>query len=239
VNLLLFEAGELDGDGTLLLRDRRRRHLSEILGAAEGDTVRVGQLDGQRGEGLVEQLDGHSARLRVRLDSPPPSALDLTLVLALPRPKMLRRILRGIAEVGIKQLHLIHSYRVEKSYWQSPLLRPQPLRDYLIAGLEQASDTVLPSVSLHRRFRPFAEDTLPGLLSDRHGLLASPHATRNYPASPPSPALLAIGPEGGFIPFEENILTAAGCRPVSLGARILRVETALHCALGRHLPGEV
>jgi hypothetical protein len=57
-----------------------------------------------------------------------PRPLPLTVVLALPRPKMLRRILRALAEVGVKELHLINSYRVEKSYWQSPLLAPTALR---------------------------------------------------------------------------------------------------------------
>ena len=235
MNRLLFEAAELEPGGRLQLRDRRLVHLREVLRAGAGDRMRVGQINGGVGEAVIESLDGDRACLRVHLLAPPPPPLPLTLVLALPRPKMLRRILRGAAEVGVKALHLVQSYRVEKSYWQSPLLRPPALRGTLLAGLEQAGDTVLPQVTLHRRFRPFAEDVLPQLLRDRAAFLADAQAATPYPATPPAPALLALGPEGGFIPFEVARLTAAGCRPCSLGARTLRVETALHCALGRHL----
>jgi len=235
VNLLLFEARELDPEHILTLRDRRLAHLRGVLGCAVGDRLRVGQIDGQRGHAVVEAIDDSAARLRVTLGDDPPPALPLAVVLALPRPKMLRRILRTIAEVGVKELHLINSYRVEKSYWQSPLLAPQSLRDYLLAGLEQAGDTRVPVLELHRRFRPFAEDRLPQLLNGRQGLLADPGASEFYPQDPPAPSVLLIGPEGGFIPFETEFLLRAGCLPRSLGPRILRVETALHCALGRHL----
>jgi 16S rRNA (uracil1498-N3)-methyltransferase len=235
VNLLLFEDRELDADGRLEIGDRRFRHLHDILAVRCGDRVRVGAINGLRGEARVEQIDARTAVLHPELREEPPEALPLTVVLALPRPKMLRRILRALAEVGVKELHLINSYRVEKSYWQSPLLAPTALREYLLAGLEQAGDTRLPQVALHRRFRPFAEDLLPALSRGRDALLAAPAAAHPYPPRPGAPALLVIGPEGGFIPFESALLTAAGCRPVTLGARVLRVETALHCALGRHL----
>lgn len=235
MNLLLFEPRELDSEGRLVLGDRRLDHLRDVLRVAPGDAVRVGEIGGARGTAAVESIAGDRAVLRVELGDAPPAPLSLTALLALPRPKMLRRMLRCLAEVGVKEIVLINSYRVEKSYWQSPLLAPAQLRRYLLAGLEQAGDTVLPTVHLERRFRPFVEDRLPALLRDRTGLLAEPAAAEPYPPVPPSPALLAIGPEGGFIPFEVQLLVEAGCRPVTLGSRTLRVETALHCALGRHL----
>lgn len=238
MNLLLFEAGELAGEGILRLReDRRHQHLQKVLNSRIGDTLRVGEIGGLCGVARVIHIDGSEARLSVRLSEPPPPALDTILVLALPRPKMLRRILRASAELGVKELHLIHSYRVEKSFWQSPLLQTSVLRDYLLSGLEQVGDTIVPSVSLHRRFRPFVEDRLPALGNGRDALLAHPGAGENFPSHPHTPGLLTIGPEGGFIPFEEELLRVAGCRPVSLGQRILRVETAVQSALGRYTPG--
>jgi RsmE family RNA methyltransferase len=150
---------------------------------------------------------------------------------------MLRRIIRSVAELGVAELHLIHSYRVEKSYWQTPALQEASLHNYLLQGLEQARDTVLPRVHAHRRFKPFVEDTLPGLAQGGRALLAHPG---DYPACPRAeqqPALpqtlLVIGPEGGFIPYEVEKLEAAGCQTVSLGPRILRVENALTTLLGR------
>lgn len=236
MNILLFDTRELQPDGRLVLSaDRRLEHLRSVLGCEAGDGIRVGELDGRCGRATVSSIDRHRATLDVVLDSDPPPGLDVTLVMALPRPKMLRRILRASAELGVKELHLIHSFRVEKGYWQSPVLQPSTLQDYLVAGLEQASDTVLPRVTLHRRFRPFAEDALPGIIGDRDALLAHPDSADHMPERPPAPGLLVIGPEGGFIPFEVDCLRSAGCRPVSLGRRVLRVETILPSLLGRYL----
>ena len=235
MNLLLFTPDELAADGTLRVGGRRLAHLQSVLQAQVGDRLRVGAIGGDRGHGTLLSVDAREARLQVVLDRPPPAPLDVTVVLALPRPKMLRRVLRSISELGVKELHLINSYRVEKSFWQSPLLEPPRLREYLLAGLEQAADTQLPHVQLHRRFRPFAEDLLPGVARGRAALLAHPAGATPFPSEPPQPALLAVGPEGGFIPFEVDMLCAAGCTAVSLGERTLRVETALPCALGRFL----
>jgi RsmE family RNA methyltransferase len=235
MNLLIFTAEECDGQGCLTLDGRRLKHLIDTLRLQPGDHLRVGELDGDIGSAEVLRIDPHSATLRVRLERPAPAALPLSVVLALPRPKMLRRILRTLAETGVKDIHLINSYRVEKSYWQSPLLAASALREALLSGLEQGMDTIMPTLQLQRRFRPFAEDLLPELCAGREALLADPGADQGYPSTPSRPALLIIGPEGGFIPFENELMRQAGAQAVRLGERVLRVETALQCALGRHL----
>jgi RsmE family RNA methyltransferase len=238
VNLLIYRREERDAHGRLRLGGRRLAHITSVLRLRPGDRLRVGELNGRIGSAELLAIDAESAELQVTLERDPPRPLPLTVVLALPRPKMLRRILRTLAEVGVKDIHLIHSYRVEKSYWQSPLLNAAALEEALLSGLEQGVDTQLPTVYRQRRFRPFAEDVLPGLCDGVQALLADPAAAQVYPASPSGPGLLIIGPEGGFIPFERALLEQAGARPVSLGARVLRTETALHCALGRHLGGK-
>jgi RsmE family RNA methyltransferase len=235
VNILLFSASERSGN-EVCLTGPRLRHLREVQGLGTGSRLRVGELHGLLGHGEIVRMDAHEARLEVVLDTPPPPRLPLIVVLALPRPKMLRRILRTLAETGVQSLHLIHSEAVQKSYWQSDLLRTATLDGYLRSGLEQVRDTRPPEVSLHRRFRPFAEDLLPTLCAGRRALIAQPGAPTPCPAGTGAPALLMLGPEGGYSAFELQLATAAGCLPVSLGARVLRVETALGCALGRLMP---
>ncbi|MEP1470601.1 MAG: 16S rRNA (uracil(1498)-N(3))-methyltransferase [Halieaceae bacterium] len=233
MNLLLFSEADRRPDNTVVITGRRLQHLKEVLSAQQGDSLRVGEIDGGMGLGRIVALDDQAATLQVSLTESPPEKLPITLVLALPRPKMLRRILRTIAETGVTDLHLINSYRVEKSYWQTPVLEADTVRDYLLQGLEQARDTGLPTVTLHRRFKPFVEDTLPSLLKNRHALLAQPG---DYPLAPTDgdiDTLLVIGPEGGFIPYEVDKLEDAGCTAVSMGKRILRVETAVTALLGR------
>lgn len=233
MNLLLFTAADCLGDGRIRITDQRLQHLVQVLGAGVGEQLRVGELGGLSGTGKLLEISPAQAVLAVTLDTAPPPKLPLRLVLALPRPKMLRRILRSVAELGVAELHLIHSFRVEKSYWQTPALRPETLRRYLLQGLEQSRDTVLPALQSHRRFKPFVEDVLPGLASGRRALLAHPGDYPPCPRGLRQDTLLVIGPEGGFIPYEVERLAAAGCEVVSLGPRILRVENALSALLGR------
>lgn len=233
MNLLLFTAADRAGPGHICIRDRRLQHLREVLGAGAGQVLQVGEVDGLTGSGRILEIDAGRATLQVELVQPPPAKLPLRLVLALPRPKMLRRIIRTAAELGVAELHLINSYRVQKSYWQTPALAAATVRNYLLQGLEQARDTVLPPVHCHHRFKPFVEDTLPGLADRRLALLAQPGAYPPCPRDIERPTLLVVGPEGGFIPYEVEKLQAAGCAPVSLGPRILRVENALTALVGR------
>ena len=233
MNLLLFSEVDRVDATRIEVRDRRLQHLLQVHGAKVGDTLRVGEVDGLVGDATVEAIGEGRALLSVNLREEPPQNLPLHLVLALPRPKMLRRILRSAAEFGVEEIHLVNSYRVEKSYWQSPVLHEDKLREYLLLGLAQSRDTRVPPVALHDRFKPFLEDELPGLIEGRRALLAHPGDYPRCPNRVNEPTLLVIGPEGGFIPYEIERLQEAGCEPVSLGPRILRVETAVSALLGR------
>jgi RsmE family RNA methyltransferase len=233
LNLLLFTASDRVAPDRIALHGRRLQHLLHVHRATVGDTLRVGELGGSIGTGEIVQIDATGAVLGIALDQPPPAKLPLRLVLALPRPKVLRRVLRSVAEIGVAELHLINSFRVEKSYWQTPVLEDDTIRDCLVQGLEQSRDTSLPVVHCHRRFKPFVEDVLPGIVVGHHALLAHPGEHPPCPRDVAGKVLLVIGPEGGFIPYEVQLLQAAGCATVSLGARILRVENALGSAVGR------
>ncbi len=235
MNLLLLEDADFIAADRAVLRDRRLTHLHEVHRADAGDSLRVGRLGGLMGKGRILRLDTHEAELQVCFDQPPPAKLPLTLLLALPRPKMLKRVLQTVATLGVSRLILLNSYRVEKSFWQTPFLDPATIREQLLLGLEQARDTVLPEVLIEKRFKPFVEDRLPGLADGTLGLVGHPG---DYPACPrglplDQPVTLAIGPEGGWIPYEVDKLAEAGLQPVQLGERILRVETAVTALLAR------
>ncbi len=233
MNLLLLEDDDFVASDRVRLSGRRLKHMLEIHQAEVGDQLRVGRLGGLMGQAEVLSLSPDSTELQVQLDQPPPAKLLLTLLLAMPRPKMLRRILQHSASLGVAELILLNSYRVEKSFWQTPFLQPEQIRHNLLLGLEQARDTVLPQVRIEKRFKPFVEDQLPALLNGKQGLLAHPGPYPACPRAVTQPLLLAIGPEGGWIPYEVDKLCQAGLQPVQLGERILRVETAVTALIGR------
>jgi RsmE family RNA methyltransferase len=171
--------------------------------------------------------------MRVTLDADPPPPLAITLVLALPRPKVLNRVIAGATALGVKRMFLINAWRVEKSYWKSPRLSEENLRAQGILGLEQARDTMLPAIETRRFFRSFVEEELPSVARDSLALVAHPYASVEFPRHVSQPVTLVIGPEGGFIAQEIASLERVGCLPVTMGERILRVETAVATLIGR------
>ena len=233
MNLLLLEEADFIAADRVVLRDRRLTHMQEVHRSEVGDSLRVGRINALMGSAELLRLEAGEAELRVSLDQSPPAKLPLTLVLALPRPKMLRRVFQTVATMGVSKVILVNSYRVEKSFWQTPFLEPEAIRENLILGLEQARDTVLPEIIIEKRFKPFVEDRLPAITEGTLGLVGHPG---NYPPCPRAlsePVTLAIGPEGGWIPYEIDLLGKSGLQPVQLGERILRVETAVTALLAR------
>lgn len=232
MNLLLLTAQQLDADQATLTDSRQLKHIQEHLKLAVGDTIKVGVRDGLKGHAVVQQIDHQQLVLSdIQLNQVSPAKPPLTLILALPRPKVLRRVIMDAVTLGVQHLVLLHSYRVDKSYWQTPFLNQ--IDDFILLGLEQAGDTVWPTISLKKRFRPFVEDELPLLCQDKIALVAHPYADQMAPTNIQQPCVLVVGPEGGFIPFEVDLLAANGCTPVALGGRILRTETAVPVLMGR------
>ncbi|WP_133482911.1 MULTISPECIES: 16S rRNA (uracil(1498)-N(3))-methyltransferase [Halomonas] len=235
MNLILLSPDDIENHRLARVNDPRRlAHLREVHRARPGDSLTLGIEGGRLGRGQLLTLDEQEACFDVTaLDQSPPPGLPVHLVLALPRPRMLARTLEHVTALGVKHMTLLNTRRVEKSYWQSPELDAAKIRRHLVLGLEQARDTRLPEVTLAKGFRPFIEKQLPGLMTDRRGLVAHPGMPSDCPRGLDEPVLLVVGPEGGFIPWEVDQLLVAGCQGIHLGPRILRVETAVTALLAR------
>ena len=234
MNVLLFDEADEIATGRVRVTDRRLRHVREILRAKLGDSLAVGRVDGRLGRGTIRALDAHALELEVALDRDPPEALPLTLALALPRPPSLRKVLQQATALGVKRFVLFGSARVEKSYWQSTGLADAALREQLLLGLEQAGDTRLPTIALERRFRPFVEDALPGLANGGTILVAHPGPDARLPSGASARVGSRRRARGRPAGSDELArLDAVGAQRVSLGARVLRVETAVVALLAR------
>ena len=207
--------------------------MREVHRAAAGAKLKVGLLGGAMGTGLVTRLDSECLELDLSLDQPPPPKLPLTLVVALPRPKVLNRVLASATSLGVARIYLVNAWKVEKGYWKSPRMTEENLFAQRILGLEQAKDTILPELHLRRLFRPFVEDELPDLCRGSLALVGHPGATSPCPRKVLASATLAIGPEGGWVDAELESLGRAGFLRVDLGSRILRTETAVAALIGR------
>jgi len=236
MNLLLLNPSDFIDDSRVIIRDRRCEHMLSVHGVEAGTQLKVGLINGLIGTGLVTEIGANSITLITELSKTPPEPLPLTLIVALPRPKMLKRIFQTIATMGVKELILVNSYRVEKSYWQTPFLSAEKIEEQLLLGIEQGVDTVLPKVRLEKRFKPFVEDSLPQICSKKRAFVAHPKYASACPSASLEDTVLVIGPEGGFIDYEIEKLNQAGCQTIHLGSRILRVETAVPVLLAKLFP---
>jgi RsmE family RNA methyltransferase len=233
MNLLLLEPGELAPDGTASLRGRRHQHAKEVLRAQAGQTLRVGMRGGLTGTATVTATSDDALDLEVHLGEPPPPRAGIDLVLAIPRPKALKRVVPAIASLGVDRVVLVNAARVEKSYFDSKVLARDFLAGLIDLGLEQARDTVAPVIEVRERLKPFVEDELDGWAQGGHRLLPHPTAARALgPVAPHERVVLAIGPDGGWVPYEVELFERAGFSAVTLGPRVLRVEVAVPTVIG-------
>jgi 16S rRNA (uracil1498-N3)-methyltransferase len=231
--ILLFPEDFVGREDHIRLRGRRLKHVLGVHRATVGDELCVGKIDGNIGYGKIVQLSESALDMEVLLNKQPPAPLPLTLLLALPRPKVLRRVLRSVSALGVKRVIFFNCFRVEKSYWQSPVLKSDLIQEQLVLGLEQARDTVLPKILFRPLFKPFVEDELPGIVKETLPLVAHPAASTSCPRDVKKRAVLAVGPEGGFIPYELDKLVQCGFMPVRMGERVLSVETAVPALISR------
>jgi len=227
-------------------------HIKEVLKSKVGDRLTIAEIGGNIGKATIAQINNNEVLLRdLTLDKKPPAKLDLTIVLALPRPKVLRRLIMDMTSLGVNKLIIVNSYRSQKSYWQSPLLNR--IDEFIFEGLQQAIDTVPPVIEFKKRFKPFVEDEFPALLVDKKGdgeqnnaIIAHPYATQSWKTylevakcktnnKEIMPKVLCIGAEGGWIDYEVDLLCKHGCTSVSLGERILRTETVVSVLLAHWL----
>jgi len=237
MNMILLTEADLVGARAARIDGRRAAHVVDVLKAREGDTLTVGVVNGPIGEARVSRVGGGTVELDLVLRAAPPRP-RATVVLAMVRPQIMKRTLQHLATLGSRRIFLVGARRVEPSYFGQRLFDADrdELVGHLVLGLEQARDTWLPEVSVHRRFSAFVEEVLPEVLAEipaASRFVAHPGAGQlPCRAEGSAQVALALGPEGGWIDDEVERFAAQGFRPVSLGPRILRVETAVPYLFG-------
>lgn len=230
MNRLLLWPEECSPDGRAVLTGRRAEHVRCVLRAEAGDCLRAGIVNGPGARATVLAIRSAHCELELHPDPaqelPPPPTADL--LLAMPRPKFLKRLLPQLATLGVRRLYLTSATRVERFYFDTHLLRPEHYLPLVVEGLEQATDTRLPEIRIVRPLWRFLRDELAPQYAPGHRLLAHPGPRSPAATVPPpgAPLLLAIGPEGGWTDEEVDRFDALAFVRFSLGSRILRTDMA-------------
>lgn len=216
--------------GRVLLTDQRAHHVCSVLRPSLREALRVGILNGPKGEGEVVALSEDSVELDCHFDSEAPEVPPVDLLLATPRPKVMKRLWAPLASLGLGRIIITNAARVERNYFDTHWLDRANYEPLLIEGLQQAGTTRMPDVTVARRFRPLIEDQLDELCPDTKRMVAHPHDAAPLATARMGEAgqrlLLAVGPEGGWVPFELELMQTAGFRAVSLPFGPLRTDVA-------------
>ncbi len=256
MNLILITPEELDATGRARLTDERAKHIRNVLRAEPGKELRIGLLNGPFGTGTVEEILDDSVTLACEFEAETPPRPSIDLLLAMPRPKVLKRLWAQFAALGVGRIFITNAEKVERYYFDTHILEPDFYNARLIEGLQQARDTRLPEVRVVRKLRQFMEEELaPNVPAEIPHLrkcgnspafgemiLADPSGTQNIfqtleestekvPMSGKS-VLVAVGPEGGWTPYELELFKTHGFEVFGMGPRILRTDTACVALLG-------
>ena len=232
MNRILIERAEWI-DGQVALADDRAAHIVGTLHAVPGQRVRMGILDGPCGWGRVEAVEGDRVRLACAFDEAPPPAPAVDLLLALPRPKVMRRLWAPLASMGVGRIVLTNAAKVERHYFDAHVLQPGVYRPLLIEGLQQSGDTAVPDVRVVRRLKPFVEDELDGLFPNSVRLVTDPAAAVRIREAVKSceesdrgrsgwNPTLQVPNDGGIVSPMEGRLPACGHVAVSDAAHVAR-----------------
>ena len=231
MNLILIHPHEPDREGRVRLCGERAEHICNVLRAEPGKALRIGLLNGPLGRGTVEGICGKEVFLRCEFEEQIPSRPAIDLLLALPRPKVMKRLWAQLSALGVGRIILVNAEKVERFYFDSHVLEPDFYAARLIEGLQQAGDTIVPEVRIVKELKPFLEDELDVIFpASGNRLLADPssiyHIARHLKGASLQRSCLAVGPEGGWTPYELEMFMTHGFKVFNASTRILRTDTA-------------
>ena len=232
MNRILFEKGEIGEGGIVEIDDFRAAHILNVLHSEVGDILKTGEVDGLIGTSEVVAIDGNRVKLRTtHADNGLSPWVDL--ILAPPRPRVMKRLLPQLASLGVGRIVLVGAQKVEKDFWGATLLKEEIYRPLLIDGLMQAGTATMPQILVRRKFRDFMRDEFAAFLPSPRRIVAHPYGATNCIAASSERLTLAVGPEGGWTDREVAMLEENGFLRYSLGGRILRTDTALIALIAR------
>jgi 16S rRNA (uracil1498-N3)-methyltransferase len=220
-------------------------YLVRVLRLAPGDALEVFDGAGSRWPARVEALDAEAGRARLSLgarqEAPPP--LRLALLQGLPKGDKLELVLQKATELGATTLAPVETARaVVKLTQDKAAERTKRWARIVEEAARQCRRSDVPEVLAPRPLLEAARALPPGtrllVLDEEARAVPLSHAVADALAAP---LALVVGPEGGLAREEVEALVSLGARPVTLGARILRTETAALAALAvlQHLRGEL
>ncbi len=215
----------------LLLGQRTAAHVSRVLRLGVGDELTL--FDGRGGEYVATIIETGATVLRAHIGEHRPlgreSALRITLAQGVSRGERMDWVVQKATELGVAAVvPLLTERSVVKLDAGQARKKHEHWRAIVIGACEQSGRNQLPALSAPLALGQWLEE------AQREGtrIVLDPGAKSGLRSIDPAPAVtLLIGPEGGLAPAERGLAAQAGYRPMRLGPRILRTETATVAAI--------
>jgi 16S rRNA (uracil1498-N3)-methyltransferase len=221
----LFVGERLEGGALIELADAHAHYLATVLRLDRGAELRL--LDDQTGEWAAEIAEVGRRRVTARVGAMirgRETVPDLWLLTAPIRPERFEWIVEKATELGVRRIVPVLTARVNHAR-----LKPERLRAHMVEAAEQCGRTALPELAEAVKL----DALLKGWDADRTLLFADEESGESIGSlALKMPLAILIGPEGGFASEERLLLRGLRfVRPISLGPRILRADTAVVAAI--------
>ena len=215
------------------LKGEEYRHITKSRRLRLGDSFLIQDQQGNRFEAILKSFDRNSLLfiLQKTVAIPPTSSLRIEILQALPKQKALDSILQKTTELGISQLDVfcgVHSPKIFRISEKHHHL--ERWRRIVKEASKQCERQFPPEIHFH----PDISASLERLSKCPNSWMLVPEVTDAISWKKITSSgddlinhhRVLIGPEGGFHKDEIKIALRSGIRPVNLGPRILRSETA-------------
>jgi 16S rRNA (uracil1498-N3)-methyltransferase len=223
----------------LTLTGSEAHHARNVLRLQVGDKAVLFNGCGRELTSEIVSMDGAQIRLRKLHEAEtPPLHCRITLGQAIPKGKNMDLIVQKAVEIGASEVAPILSDRTIVHIDQESAVQKQAKwQNVCIEAAKQCGQNWLPTVQVPRRLGDFFQHEshfdlrlIGSLQADALHLKRILAEYRDEHARLPKSVLMLIGPEGDFTPAELALARSHGCRPITLGPIVLRVETAgIYC----------
>lgn len=238
----------INGGFVFYKNDERYLHIKKVLHLKEGDVFKAGIINGKIGEAQISHLSEEKILFSFCPNKPDKGIADngadkvetrplplppIKIILGFPRPIQLRRILRDAASLGFAEIVLCGTDLGERSYLKSNLSSPEEIKKYLLDGISQAGQTLLPEFSFCNSVKEALKNLKTASFKGSKVLLdiGDFPSLSIFKMKKGEELTIAIGSERGWTQNEREAFFSEGFISYSMGKRILRTETALTSAL--------
>lgn len=215
------EVAELEG--------QEAQHLSKVMRAQPGDQVELFDGSGLQFAASVSEVTRHTVQLNIlsREQVSREAKRQVTMAVSLPKGDRQKWLVEKLCEIGVTTLVPLQTERSVAQPTDKALAR---LRRSVIEASKQCGRNTLMAIETPQTLSDLIEHTNNELIR----VIAHPHSTTEVGISNSEthafttiePVLVAVGPEGGFSDQEVDAAVQSGFTPLSIGSRILRIETA-------------